>query len=169
LLAADFGGASPRAAPARRATRPTAQGAGEGNTTSRHQRGGAVLRRREEHPHSLSGCGDPESQALPPPRAPLVFKGCAWRYRSPSVVHRCALGMAGAPCFKYADVRCTWHSKGAPGISRCTCNFHGCGPRVHPGNGRCALFQISGCQVHLGISRCTWESPGAPPGISKCT
>jgi hypothetical protein len=90
--------------------------------------GGAVLWRREgEHPHSLSGCGDPEIQALPPPRVPLVFKGCAWR------------------------------------ISKSIC----CGPQVHPGDGRCALFQISGCQVHLGISRCTCESPGAP-GISRC-
>jgi hypothetical protein len=51
--------------------------------------------------HSLRGYRDPETQALPPPRMPLVFQGCAWaRYRNPPAVQRCALGMAGAPCFK---------------------------------------------------------------------
>jgi hypothetical protein len=48
---------------------------------------------------------------------------------------------AGASCFKYADVRCTWHSKGAPVISRCTCNFHGRTGRYRgaPAVHRCAL------------------------------
>jgi hypothetical protein len=121
--------------------RPAAQGVGKGNTATRHPLGGTVLRRREEHPHSLRGCRDPETQALPPPMVPLVFQGCACRYRNPPAVHRCALGMAGAPCFKCADARCTWHSKGAPGISRCTCNFHGRTGRYRgaPAVHRCTL------------------------------
>jgi hypothetical protein len=71
---------------------------------------------------------------------------------------------------------------GAPGIPRMRLSLSKstCGPQVRLGNGRCALFQISGCQVHLGISRCTVHlgisrslqvrlaSPGAP-GISRCT
>jgi hypothetical protein len=53
----------------------------------------------------------------------------------------------------------TWHlqvhlqfSRAHRALSRCTCS-----PPVHPVNGRCALFQISG----------TWGSPGAP-GIARC-
>jgi hypothetical protein len=128
-------------APTEMDKRPAAQGVGKGNTATRHPLGGTVLRRREEHPHSLRGCRDPETQALPPPMVPLVFQGCACRYRNPPAVHRCALGMAGAPCFKCADARCTWHSKGAPGISRCTCNFHGRTGRYRgaPAVHRCTL------------------------------
>jgi hypothetical protein len=64
----------------------------------------------------------------------------------------------------------TWHlqvhlqfSRAHRALSRYTCS-----QQVRPGNGRCALFQISGCQVHLGIprsraARCTsGKSPGAP-------
>jgi hypothetical protein len=84
----------------------------------------------------------------------------------------CALGMAGAPCFKYADARCTWHSKGAPGISRCSCNFHGRTGRYRgaPAVHGCTLWEWQvrlvsnkrmpgapgNLQVHLGISRCAW-------------
>ena len=92
-------------APTEMDKRPAAQGVGKGNTATRHPLGGTVLRRREEHPHSLRGCRDPETQALPPPMVPLVFQGCACRYRNPPAVHRCALGMVGAPCFKCADVQ----------------------------------------------------------------
>ena len=56
---------------------------------------------------------------------------------------------------------------GAPGIPRMRLSLSKStrGPQVRLGNGRCALFQISGCQVHLGISRCTHVFEGAP-GLS---
>jgi hypothetical protein len=42
-------------------------------------------------------------------------------------------------------------AQGAPGIQRMRLVLSKsiCGPQVRPGNVRCALFQIRGCQVHL--------------------
>jgi hypothetical protein len=165
----------------RNSQHPAAQGAGEGNTATRHPRGGAVLQRREEHPHSLRGCRDPEIQALSPPRVRLVFQGCAWCYRNPPAVHRCALGMAGAPCFKYAEMT------GEPGIPRAHLASP-CAPAIFTGapgvievhlqstdapwewqvrpvsNKRMPGAPGNLQQVHLGISRYAWRlaSPGAP-------
>jgi hypothetical protein len=129
-------------APAEIAKRPAAQGAGEGNTATRHPRGGAVLRRREEHPALTEGLqrfrdpGPASAQGAPGiPRMRLVLSKstCGPQVR---------LGkMAGAPYFKYADARCTWYSKGAPGISMCTCNVHGRTGRYRgaPAVHRCTL------------------------------
>ena len=55
---------------------------------------------------------------------------------------------------------------GAPGIPRMRLSLSKStrGPQVRLGNGRCALFQISGCQVHLAFQgpRAHLASPGAP-------
>jgi hypothetical protein len=146
------------------------------------------LRRREEHPYSLSGCRDPEIQALPPPRVPLVFQGCAWRYRSPSAVrHSTAVRpawewqvrpvsntwMPGAPDIPRAHLSSPGAPvifMGAPGVIEVHLQSTGAPWEWPPpaGGAPSALFQISGCQVHLGISRCAWHlqvhlaSPGAP-------
>jgi hypothetical protein len=111
------------------------------------------LRRREEHPHSLGGCRDSEIQAMSPPRVPLVFQGCAWCYRNPPAFRRC-------PCFKHADARCTWHSKGAPGISMCTCNFHG---RTGRYRGAPACLQSTGAPWEWQVRPVSNKRmPGAP-------
>ena len=125
-MAADFWGriSSSACAPAGIAQRPAAQGAGEGNTTTRYPLGGTVLRRREEHPHphSLRGYRDPETQALPPPRVPLVYSKDA-----PGVIE-IHLRSTGAPWEWQVRPVSNTRMPGAPG-----------NPQVHLGN----------LQVHL--------------------
>jgi hypothetical protein len=109
---------------------------------------------------------------------PLVFQGCAWRYRNPPAVHRCALGMSGAPCFKYADARCApgiprAHLAspgapaiftGAPGVIYIEVHLQSTGApwewQVRPVSNKRMPGAPGDLQVHLGISR--WASPGAP-------
>jgi hypothetical protein len=98
------------------------------------------LRRSEEHPHSLRGCRDSEIQALSPPRVPLVFQG------------------PGAP---------VCHSKGAPVISRCTCNFHG---RIGRYRGAPAVSSAPGSthQVHLSVADIDSLMNGGGAGVCWC-
>jgi hypothetical protein len=66
---------------------------------------------------------------------------------------------------------------GAPGIPRMRLSLSKstCGPQVRLGNGRCALFQMRGCQVHLAFQGRTWhlqvhlQFSRAHRALSRCT
>jgi hypothetical protein len=68
-------------------------------------------------------------------------------------------------------------AQGAPGIPRMrlVLSKSTCGPQVRLGNGRCALFQIRGCQVHLAFQGRTWhlqvhlQFSRAHRALSRCT
>ena len=66
---------------------------------------------------------------------------------------------------------------GAPGIPRMRLSLSKStrGPQVRLGNGRCALFQMRGCQVHLAFQGRTWhlqvhlQFSRAHRALSRCT
>jgi hypothetical protein len=96
-------------APAELPKPPAAQRTCGGKPTNHPEGAVFFLRRCEEH--LPSGCRDQEIQALPPPRVPLVFQGCAWRYRSAPV-------STGAPWECQVRPASNKRMPGAPGIPR---------------------------------------------------
>jgi hypothetical protein len=126
-------GASPRARLPKgpSAQRCAAQGAGEGNTTTQHPRGGAVLRRREEHPLTDPEIAPGPASGIPRMRLALSKSTCGPQVRPGNgrcallQIRRCQVHLVFQGRTWHLQVHLQFHGRtgryrGAPAVHGCT-------------------------------------------------